>query len=100
MKTDIYFLQFLKDDKVSVGGGGVGTLISYLCPLLEELGHEVTVYQCADHAFKTKWRNTEVVGIPLYPGRGKPNEKVVQHFRDLATKRNKISKKIEICLVF
>ena len=96
MKTDIYFLQFLKDDEKSVGGGGVGTLISYLCPLLEELGHEITVYQCAGHPFETNWRNTKVVGIPLYPGKGNPNEKVVQHFCDIASKRSGKAERMEI----
>jgi len=96
MNAYIYFLQFLKDDEKSVGGGGIGTLISYLCPLLEGLGHEVTVYQCASHPFETKWRNTTVVGIPLYPGRGNPNEKVVQHFRDIANKRSPLSDCLEI----
>lgn len=96
MKADIYFLQFLKDDEKSVGGGGIGTLISYLCPLLEELGHEVTIYQCASHAFETKWRNTEVVGVPIYPGKGNPNEKVVQHFCDIAAKRSGHAERLEI----
>lgn len=96
MKADIYFIQFIKDDEVSIGGGGVGTLISYLCPLLEELGLETTVYQCASHRFETKWRNTKVVGVPLYPGKGNPNEKVVQHFRDIAAKRSGKAERMEI----
>jgi len=29
MKVSIYLIQFLKDDEVSVGGGGIGTLVVY-----------------------------------------------------------------------
>jgi glycosyltransferase involved in cell wall biosynthesis len=96
MKADIYFIQFLKDDAVSVGGGGIGTLISFLCPLLEELRHEVTVYQCAGHSFESNYGNARVVGIPRYPGKGNPNEIVVQHFRDIASKRSAKAERLEI----
>lgn len=87
MKAVIYFIQFLKDDAKSVGGGGIGTLISLMCPLLEEMGHEVTVYQCAGRAFDVQWGNTRVVGVPGYPGAGRPNEKVVQELRELAKRQ-------------
>lgn len=96
MKADIYFLQFLKDDAESVGGGGIGTLISYLCPLLEELGHEVTVYQCAGREFDVRWGNTRVIGVPGYPGPGRPNEKVVQNLRNLAFRRAGAARRLEI----
>ncbi len=96
MKVAIYFTQFLKDDEMSVGGGGIGTLISYLCPILDEMGHEVTVYQCASHAFTSGYGNARVVGIPRYPGRGLSNEKVAQHFRELARKHAKTDERIEI----
>lgn len=96
MFVDIYFTQFLKDDAVSVGGGGIGTLISKLCPVLEEMGHEVTVYQCAGRAFETIWGKTRVVGVPGYPGPGRPNEKIVQNLRDLAEKRAGTKERIEI----
>lgn len=86
MKAVIYFTQFLKDDAKSVGGGGIGTLISLLCPLLEEMNHEVTVYQCSGIAFDVKWEGTRVVGIPGYPGAGRSNEKVVQNLRNIAIK--------------
>ncbi|MGD1074634.1 MAG: glycosyltransferase family 4 protein [Thermodesulfovibrionales bacterium] len=96
MTVDIYFIQFLKDDEVSVGGGGIGTLISYLCPVLENLGHEVTVYQCAGRQFEATRGNTRVVGVPGYPGRGRPNEKVVQSLRELAEQRAHTKERIEI----
>ena len=96
MKADIYFIQFLKDNTKSVGGGGIGTLISYMCPLLEELGHDVTVYQCAGRAFETNWGNACVVGVPGYPGPGRSNEKVVQTLRKLAEKKTGMQKRIEI----
>jgi glycosyltransferase involved in cell wall biosynthesis len=96
MKVSIHFIQFLKDDEVSVGGGGIGTLISYLCPLLSEMGHEVTVYQCASHAFTSSYGSTRVVGIPRYPGRGMSNEKLVQHFREIARKTSGNCEQIEI----
>ncbi|PKN38354.1 MAG: hypothetical protein CVU62_05740 [Deltaproteobacteria bacterium HGW-Deltaproteobacteria-2] len=96
MNADIYFIQFLKDDEQSVGGGGIGTLISLMCPLLERMGHNVTVYQCAGHAFDVKWGNTRVVGLPGYPGRGISNEKVVQNLRDIAIKQSGAKERIEI----
>lgn len=96
MQANIYFIQFLKDDGVSVGGGGIGTLISHLCPLLENLGHEVTVYQCAGREFDVQWGKTRVVGVPGYPGPGKPNEKVVQHLRDIALRHAGTGDRIEI----
>jgi Glycosyltransferase len=96
VKADIYFIQFLKDDAVSVGGGGIGTLISHLCPLLEELGHEVTVYQCAGRDFDVRWGNTRVIGVSGYPGVGRPNEKVVQNLRDIALRQAGIRERIEI----
>ena len=96
MKVSIYFTQFLKDDDVSVGGGGIGTLLSYLCPLLNEMGHEVAVYQCASHAFTSRYGNTRVIGIPRYPGRGLSNQTVVQHFRDLALRDAGTDERVEI----
>ncbi len=96
MKASVYFIQFLKDDALSVGGGGIGTLISHLCPLLEELGHEVTVYQCAGRAFDVKWGNTRVIGLPGYPGAGRTNEKVAQSLRELAEQRARSKERIEI----
>ncbi len=96
MKADIYFIQFLKDDEVSVGGGGIGTLISHLCPLLESLGHEVVVYQCAGHAFESRYGNTRVVGIPGYPRWGMPNKRLVQLFRDVARKNSGTDERLEI----
>jgi glycosyltransferase involved in cell wall biosynthesis len=96
MKAFIYFIQFLKDDEASVGGGGIGTLISYLCPLLERMGHDVTVSQCSGHSFDVTWGDTRVVGIPGYPGPGCPNEKVVQRLRNLALRQPYTHKCIEI----
>ncbi len=96
MRADIYFIQFLKDDEVSIGGGGIGTLISHLCPLLESLGHEVVVYQCAGHAFESSYGNTRVVGIPRFPGRGVTNERLVQLFRDTALKDSGTDERLEI----
>ncbi len=96
MKAHIYFLQFLKDDGETIGGGGIGTLISLLCPVLEGLGHEVTVYQCAGREFDVKWGDTRVVGVPGYPGPGRSNEKVVQDLRGLAHRHTGGADAIEI----
>ncbi len=96
MKAIIYFIQFLKDDGISVGGGGIGTLISYLCPILEEMGHEVTVYQCAARPFDVMWGSTRVVGVPGYPGVVGSNAKVVQSLRNLANKQLGKDGKLEI----
>ena len=96
MRADIYFLQFLKDDKVSVGGGGIGTLISYLCPLLEGMGFGTTVYQCAGHRFDAMFGATRVVGIPGYPGPGRSNEAVAGHLRDVARREAGTDDRLEI----
>lgn len=96
MKAVIYFIQFLKDDAKSVGGGGIGTLISLMCPLLEEMGYEVTVYQCAGRSFDVTHGNTRVIGVPGYPGRGRSNEKVVQNLREIAVKQIGTNNIIEI----
>lgn len=96
MRADIYFLQFLKDDMVSVGGGGIGTLISYLCPLLESMGFRTTVYQCAGHRFEATFGATRVVGVPGYPGPGRSNEAVAAHLRDTARKEAGTDDRLEI----
>lgn len=96
MRADIYFLQFLKDDAVSVGGGGIGTLISYLCPLLEGMGFSTTVYQCAGRRFDAMFGATKVVGIPGYPGPGRSNEAVAGHLRDVARREAGTDDRLEI----
>ena len=96
MKTDVYFIEFLKDDGKTVGGGGIGTLISYLLPVLAEMGHEVTVYQCAGHPFDITWESCRVIGVPGYPGPGSPNERVVHRLRDLAFSKSPFHDRIEI----
>ena len=96
MRADIYFLQFLKDDMISVGGGGIGTLISYLCPLLEGMGFSTTVYQCAGHRFDAMFGATKVVGIPGYPGPGRSNEAVAGHLREIARKDAGTDDRLEI----
>ncbi len=73
----------------------MGTLIAQLCPLLESLGHEVTVWQCAGRPFDVRWGATRVVGVPGYPGRGRPNELVARRLRDLA-RREGARERIEI----
>jgi glycosyltransferase involved in cell wall biosynthesis len=40
--ADVYFMQFLNDQTLAVGGGGIGTLISYLCPVLTAAGFRTT----------------------------------------------------------
>lgn len=96
MRVDVYFTRFLKDDAASVGGGGIGTLISLLCPLLESLGHEVTVYQCAGRDFDVRWGKTRVVGVPGFPGPGRPNERVVQGLRARARREGGDGVRIEL----
>ena len=96
MRADIYFVQFLKDDAVSVGGGGIGTLISYMCPLLEGMGFSTTVYQCAGRRFDAKFGATRVVGIPGYPGFGRSNEAVASHLREVARSEAGTDDRLEI----
>ena len=96
MKVDIYFLQFLKEDGSGVGGGGVGTQLAFLTPLLDKLGHETTVYQCYPASSEMKYGKTTVIGIPDYPGRGRPTREVVKHFRSVALQRSGEGERIEI----
>lgn len=96
MKIDIYFVQFLKEDGSGIGGGGIGTQLGFLCPLLDELGFETTVYQCFHKTFETKFGRATVVGIPDYPGSNRPTEKVVDHFRSVAEQRSRSSERIEL----
>jgi glycosyltransferase involved in cell wall biosynthesis len=96
MKVDIYFVQFLKEDGSGIGGGGIGTQLGFLCPLLDELGFETTVYQCFPTTFETKFGRTTVIGIPDYPTSNRPTEKVVEHFRSVAEQRSHSSERIEL----
>ena len=35
MNVDIYFDNFIREDGVEIGGGGIGTQLAFLCPLLD-----------------------------------------------------------------
>ena len=96
MKVDIYFLQFLKEDGSDIGGGGVGTQMAFLCPLLDQLGYDSTVYQCHHKHLETKFGNTSVIGIPDYPSLTRPTSEVVSHFRSIAEQRSRSSERIEL----
>ena len=97
MNVDIYFTQFLKiKDGSSIGGGGVGTQLAFLSPLLDGLGYETTVYQCHHKYFETKFGKTTVIGIPDIPGVRRPTEEVVKHFRFIAKERLTSGERIEI----
>jgi len=96
MKVDIYFTQFLKEDGSGIGGGGIGTQLAFLCPLLDRLGYETTVYQCHHKDFQTKFGKTTVIGIPDFPSIDRPTEEVVKHFRSIAKERSASSERIEI----
>jgi glycosyltransferase involved in cell wall biosynthesis len=83
MRAYIYNNVFL----VRVGSpvvniGGIETLISYLIPVLLELGHQPIIYQCADVSFTTEFSGAVVHGIPFPPGT--PIETIVAHFRSEA----------------
>jgi glycosyltransferase involved in cell wall biosynthesis len=96
MKVDIYFLQFLKEDGSGVGGGGIGTQLAFLCPLLDQLGYDSTVYQCYHRHLETKFGKASVIGIPDYPGLERPTGEVVNHFRSVAEQRSRSSERIEL----
>ena len=96
MNIDIYFLQFLKEDGSGVGGGGIGTQLALLCPLLDELGHETTVYQCFHENLQTMYGMTTVIGVPDYPGARRPTKEVVKHFRTIARERSMTDERIEL----
>ncbi len=96
MKVDIYFTEFLKENGSDIGGGGIGTQLGFLCPLLDRLGYDTTVYQCYHKHFETKFGKTAVIGIPDYPGPNRPTKEVVKHFRSIAELHTKSSERIEL----
>jgi glycosyltransferase involved in cell wall biosynthesis len=96
MKFDIYFTDFLKANGEDVGGGGIGTQLAFLCPLLDRLGYDTTIYQCYHKRLETTFGKTVVIGIPDYPGPNRPTELVVKHFRSVAELRAKSSERIEL----
>ena len=96
MKVDIYFTDFLKENGSDVGGGGIGTQLAFLCPLLDRLGYSATVYQCFHKHIETSFGKTAVIGIPDYPGPNRPTEEVVKHFRSVAEIRANSSERIEL----
>ena len=96
MNVDIYFTQFLKEDASGIGGGGIGTQVALLCPLLDDLGFRTTVYQCCQRPLNTRWGKTTVIGISDYPGIHRPTKEVVRHFRSIANQRNNNAEHIEI----
>ena len=96
MNVDIYFIQFLKEDGSGIGGGGVGTQLAFLCPLLDRLGYDTTVYQCYHKHFETKFGKARVIGIPDYPGLTRPTREVVNHFRSVAEQHSRSSERIEL----
>lgn len=96
MNVDIYFVQFLKEDGSGVGGGGIGTQLAFLCPLLDELGFTTTIYQCFHKPLETKFGKATVIGIPLYPVEGRPTKQVVRHFRTVAEQRARTAERIEL----
>lgn len=96
MKVDIYFVQFFKENESGVGGGGIGTQLALLCPLLDELGYETTIYQCFHKPLESKFGKTKVIGIPDYPGPGRATKEVVESFRSIAHARSGPAERIEI----
>ena len=96
MKINIYFTEFLKENGKDVGGGGIGTQLAFLCPLLDQLGYEATVYQCFHKSLETSFGKTTVIGLPDYPGPNRPTKEVVKHFRAVAEARAKSSERIEL----
>jgi glycosyltransferase involved in cell wall biosynthesis len=96
MNVDIYFVQFLKEDESGIGGGGVGTQLAFLCPLLDELGYTTTIYQCFNKPLETKFGRANIIGIPDYPGPRRPTKDVVRRFRALAEQRARSTERIEI----
>ena len=96
MIADIFFTEFLKQDLSGVGGGGIGTDIMHLIPVLQKCGCEVHVYQCGKKPFLEDYCGAKVIGIPLFPGRDGSNEQVVKVFREVAAKRAKQQERIEV----
>jgi len=96
MNIDIYFVQFLKEDESGIGGGGIGTQLAFLCPLLDELGFTTTIYQCFNKHLETRFGKATVIGIPDYPGARRPTREVVSHFRAIAQQRAASSERIEL----
>lgn len=96
MIADIYFLEFLKADLSGVGGGGIGTLIMHLIPVLQACGLEVRIFQCSQRQFKSDYNGVPVVGIPLIPGKSGSNEQIVQTLREIAAQSGGSDDRVEI----
>ena len=96
MNVDIYFDNFIREDGVEIGGGGIGTQLAFLCPLLDELGYTTTVYQSHPKHTQIKFKGATVIGVPDYPGPNRPTEEVVKHFRAIAKERTPHAERIEI----
>jgi len=94
--ADIYFGEFLKPDLSGVGGGGIGTLIMHLIPVLQACGHQVRVFQSARSPFVEDYEGAKVIGIPPLAGLGKSNEAVVKLFRDIAAASSEEKDRIEL----
>lgn len=96
MLADIYFGEFLKPDLSGVGGGGIGTLIMHLIPVLKECGHEVRVFQSGRKAFVEDYQGARVIGIPPLAGLGKSNEAAARLFMQIAAASSNEKDRIEI----
>lgn len=96
MVVDIFFEQFLKEGGNGIGGGGIGTEISYLCPALAGAGYSVTVYQCAEKSFETEFGGVPVIAALPRPKIGLPTEVVVKRLRELAATRAAKGPRVEI----
>jgi len=95
-RVDIYFQQFIDETTGLVGGGGIGTLISYLCPVFTAAGFQTTVYQCARQSFETAFGDCKVIGAVPHPGPKLPNEQVVARLCALAAARAAAEPRIEL----
>jgi len=65
MKVALLYNKFLDHNGDRLILGGVETYLYNLALLCQELGHEPTIYQCANVSFQKRVASIPVIGIPL-----------------------------------
>ncbi len=87
---DIIYSRYYDFNGHTVTIGGVQTYITQLACLTSEIGFDVRILQCAEHAFqKTILNNVTLIGLPVAPGNPDRLYKAVTQTRN--TIRNYIS---------
>lgn len=83
MNVVIYNTYFLRSTGQPILNiGGIETLINYLLPVINNLGWNARVYQCASTDFETRFNSSSVIGLQ-FPA-GTPVKVMLKKFREKA----------------